>query len=230
DRLAERLLAQQAPPVAEADAADTTDTTAHGVDWHTVDIASMTVTQPRMIGVEAVGLWALQQAGLDALWPQLGLTGPQQAMANAQIIGRMAAPASEHATYDWLTRRSGLGELLATDFDMLSLMQLYRTSDVLQRHRRAIEEHLFARATELFDITPTITLYDLTNIYFEGQADAMPKARHGRSKEKRSDCPLLTLALVLDGSGFVRHSQVLAGNVAEAKTLQQMLAALQAPA
>ncbi len=63
----------------------------------------------------------------------------------------------------------------------------------------------------LFGHQPTVV--DLTNTYFEGEAKLQPKARRGRSKEKRSDCPLLTLGLVLDGSGFVRRSEVLAGNV-----------------
>jgi hypothetical protein len=36
--------------------------------------------------------------------------------------------------------------------------------------------------------------------------------------------------LVLDGSGFVRRSQVFAGNAVEAKTLEEMLKGLSAPA
>ena len=43
-------------------------------------------------------------------------------------------------------------------------------------------------------------------------AAAQPLAQHGHSKEKRNDCPLLTLGLVVDGSGFVRRSEVRAGN------------------
>ncbi|MCP3667647.1 MAG: hypothetical protein GY696_35015, partial [Gammaproteobacteria bacterium] len=38
-------------------------------------------------------------------------------------------------------------------------------------------------------------------------------AAYGHSKEKRSDCPLVTLALVLDGSGFSRRSQIFPGNI-----------------
>ena len=108
-------------------------------------------------------------------------------------------------------------------------MRLYRASDVLMRHRQALEQHLFSAATTLFDLQPTVTLYDLTNSYCEGAAAANAKAKRGRSKEKRSDCPLVTLGLVLDGSGFVRRSQVFAGNVAECSTLEPMLTGLQAP-
>jgi transposase len=81
----------------------------------------------------------------------------------------------------------------------------------------------------LFQFEETVTLFDLTNTYFEGAAAANPKAKRGRSKEKRSDCPLVTLGLVLDGSGFVRRSKTFNGNVAEGTTLEAMLTGLNAP-
>ena len=108
----------------------------------------------------------------------------------------LARPGSERATWGWLGRRSGLGELLDFDFQTLSLMQMYRASDALMKHRQAIEAHLFTRAMGLFDLEPTVTLFDLTNTFFEGAARRQPKAQRGHSKEKRSDCPLLTLGLV----------------------------------
>ena len=67
--------------------------------------------------------------------------------------------------------------------------------------------------TTLFSLTDTVTLYDLTNTYFEGEAANNPKAQFGRSKEKRSDCPLVTLGLVLDGSGFVRRSKTISCHI-----------------
>jgi transposase len=112
----------------------------------------------------------------------------------------------------------------------MSLMQLYRAGDVLMRHRAALEEAVFTRLSDLFALDWTVTLYDLTNTYFEGEAPINPKAQYGHSKEKRSDCPLLTLGLVLDGSGFVRRSQVFDGNVVEGTTLEGMLKGLGAPA
>ena len=95
------------------------------------------------------------------------------------------------------------------------MMHLYRASDALVGHQKRIEEHLFNQVTELFGLETTVTLYDLTNTYFEGEAAGQPLATHGHSKEKRSDCPLLTLALVLDGSGFVRRCEVMAGSLKE---------------
>ena len=94
---------------------------------------------------------------------------------------------------------------------------------------RPSKRHLFDRAMGLFDLHPTVTLYDLSNTYFEGEAARQPKAKRGHSKDKRTDCPLLTLALVLDASGFVRRSRVFAGNVREHHTVADMLEALDAP-
>ena len=128
------------------------------------------MTRPRSVGVEQVGRWALEQLGLVELLAELGLNGPMRAAAVGAIVGRLARPGSERATWGWLGRRSGLGELLDFDFQTLSLMQMYRASDALMRHRQAIEAHLFTRAMGLFDLQPTVTLFDLTNTFFEGAA------------------------------------------------------------
>ena len=198
-------------------------------DVQPLDVDSLRLVRPRSVGVEQLGLWALDQLGLPALLADLGVNGALRAAAAGVIVGRLAHPASERATHRWLQERSGLGELLGVDFETVGAMQLYRASDALVKHREAIEAHLFDRAMGLFDLQPTVTLYDLTNTYFEGEADEQPQAQRGHSKEKRSDCPLLTLGLMLDASGFVRRSKVFAGNVREQRTLAGMLEALEAP-
>lgn len=194
-----------------------------------VDVASLQLVQPRSVGVEHVGLYALARLELEPLLASLGINAVWRAMIMAQVVGRMAAPGSERATWRWLDGTSALGELLDLSLTELSQMRLYRAADVLVKHQAAIEAHLFARVRDLFALETTITLYDLTNTYFEGAAKANPKAKRGHSKEKRTDCPLLTLGLVLDGSGFVRRSRVLAGNAVECRTLEGMLKDLDAP-
>lgn len=82
---------------------------------------------------------------------------------------------------------------------------------------------------DIFSFTPTIALYDLTNTYMEGNAEGNPKESRCRSKEERSDCPLITLGLTLDDSGLIRHSQVFHGNVSEGSILEEMLLQLHAP-
>ncbi len=141
---------------------------AERADVQPVDVDSLRLVRPRSVGVEQVGLWALEQLGLTALLTDLGVNGALRAAAAGALVGRLAHPASERETHRWLQERSGLGELLGVDFETVSAMQLYRASDALVKHREAIEAHLFDRAMGLFDLQPTVTLYDLTNTCFEG--------------------------------------------------------------
>ena len=199
-------------------------------DVQAVDVNSLELVRPRSVGVEHIGLWAMRQVSFVELLIEVGISGPLRAAILGVIIGRMAAPpGSELAAHRWLGQQSALGELLDIDFGRMPLMTLYRASDALMKHRGVIERILFNRVHDLFGLETTVTLYDLTNTYFEGTAAANPKAQHGRSKEKRSDCPLVTLGLVLDGSGFVRRSQTFEGNAAEAKTLEHLLKDLGVP-
>lgn len=89
--------------------------------------------------------------------------------------------------------------------------------------RAVLESFLSGREQILFDLNRKIVLYDLTNTYFEGQCAQNPQAKFGRSKEKRTDCPLVTLGLILDGDGFPLSSQVFPGNASEPATLELML-------
>lgn len=226
ERLAQRYAAQlisrapRAEPAAPAPGAR---------EFAEVAVDSLEQTRPRSVGVEHVGLQALAQVGLPEKLSALGLNGKLRNAAIASLIGRMAQPGSERATFRWLTDESALGELLDVDYEAMSAMALYRASDALMKHRAAIETHVFEAVQDLFGLPATVTLYDLTNTFFEGTAAANPKAARGRSKEKRSDCPLVTLALVLDGSGFVQRSATFPGNAAEVQTLQGMLAGLAVP-
>jgi transposase len=163
------------------------------------------------------------------------MNSPQIAAAVGDIIRRMACPGSELATHAWLQQRSGLGELMDFDFEAMDLNRLYRASDALYKHREALQDHLFDKAKSIFGFGfgETVTLYDLTSTYFEGIGAGVAKAKRGLSKESRSDCPLvpmdMTLAMVLDGSGFPRRSRVFAGNASEPATLAQMLSGLGVP-
>jgi hypothetical protein len=184
-----------------------------GAQYHEVDIASLELVRPRTVGVEQVGLWAMAQLGFVEKLKALGLSAVQGAAVMGNVIGRMAAPTSELGTFGWLCAKSALGELLEVDFEAMSLMSLYRASDALVKHREAIEAHLFGRICDLFSLEQTVTLYDLTNTYFEGRCAGNSKAALGHSKEKRTDAPLVTLALVLDASGFIHRSRLSPGNI-----------------
>lgn len=196
--------------------------------YQEVDLDSLELLDPRSVGVEHAALTAMRQCGLEDKLSELGLNRPQIAAALGNIVARMAQPCSERATHAWLKDTSGLGELIDFDFQAMDLNRLYRASDALYKHREALQEHLFGQARSMFGLGQTITLYDLTNTYFEGVAAGVSKAKRGHSKECRSDCPLVTLAMALDASGFVRRVQFFPGNASESATLKGMLTGLHA--
>lgn len=188
-----------------------------------IDLESLEIIRPRSVGKEHVALEALQSLKLDVKLQALGFTRPQVAAATGTIIGRMCFPGSELATHNWLQNVTGLGELIDFDYGKTSLYGLYQISDLLFKHKEALESHLYNQEKRLFGFQETITLYDLTNTYFEGSCKSNNLAAYGHSKEKRTDCPLVTLALVLDSSGFPKKSKVFEGNVSESRTLAEMI-------
>ena len=228
-RYAAQLIARQPSAASITAAAAAKPDTAEPQRYQEVDLDSLELVRPRSVGVEHAALSAMRQCGFEDKLRDLGLNRPQIAAAVGNIIGRMASPGSELATHAWLAQRSALGELVDFNFEAMDLNRLYRASDALYKHREALQDHLFAQAQSIFGFGETVTLYDLTNTYFEGVAAGVSKAKRGHSKESRSDCPLVTLAMALDGSGFPRRSQVFSGNASEPATLAQMLSGLDAP-
>ena len=224
-RYAALLLQKMSAPLATDDL-DKTGKQAQLTDFHRVDINGIHVLQPRSIGAETLALHAFKELQLDVKLRQLGFNEKDLSAAMGTIIGRMIHPGSERETHRWLQNTSALDELIGQDHGTLSLDRLYKISDKLVHNKNSIEAHLCQREKDLFKLKRTIVLYDLTNTFFEGQAKNNSKAAHGRSKEKRKDCPLVTLGLVLDGDGFPLGSNIFEGNVSEPKTLKTMLESL----
>ena len=199
-------------------------------DYETVDLNSLDNSQSRTIGGEYIGVAACERLDLESFFGKLGFNSKQVKLALLSIIGRLVHPGSELKTADWARHLSRIGELLGVDFSHLSHNALYRISDLILEHKEEIENYLTKTELNLFSLPEKIVLYDLTNTYFEGRAQGNTKARRGRSKENRTDCPLLTLALVIDEQGFVKTSRILPGNVSEPGTLEATLTALQSTA
>ena len=195
-------------------------------DYRNVDINTLELMRPRSIGVEHVAYEALRHLQLDKKLQELGLNKHQLCTAIGTVIGRMIEPGSELATHYWLQHHTGLGELIGYNYESMKLTRIYQISDILLKHKKELEQHLYERQRSIFQFEETITLYDLTNTYFEGSGKYNDLAAHGHSKEKRSDCPLVTLGLVLDSSGFPIRSEVFAGNASEPQTLAEMIEGL----
>ena len=110
----------------------------------------------------------------------------------ATIIGCLLSPASEVSTCDYLRNKSALDEVMGVDFSGLSKNKLYAISDLLLKHKGKIETQLFEHEKTALQFEEVVTLFDLTNTYFEGQSKQNDNAAFGRSKEKRSDCVLVS--------------------------------------
>jgi len=68
----------------------------------------------------------------------------------------------------------------------------------------------------------SIALYDLTNTHFEGTCVGNPKAKFGKNKQKRNDCPQVAIGMVFDEYGFALAHEVFERNIADTSTLETM--------
>ena len=191
-----------------------------------VRLDSVEMDDGRSVGCERLAMEALDSLKLLEVLKDVGMSDRDARIAMAIVIARMVHPSSERAALNWLKTNSATLELLRLDTGKeLKLDKLYRLSDVLVKHHRTIEDALFARQRKLFGTSGAVLFYDLTNTHMTGRP-ASKLAKFGRSKQKRNDCPLVTLALATDEGGFPRRSSVLPGNVSEPGTLLDALDSL----
>ena len=192
-------------------------------DYQNIDLETIEYQEPRTVGIEHLLLSFASELKLQKELTSLGFSEKEVILALGTILARAAFPKSERATYEWLTTKSGLGELLGFNFKDTSLNHLYQISDKLFQNKERIEKHLEKAQQSVHGYQNTMILYDLTNTYMEGRSKGNPKAQRGRSKEKRKDCPLITLGLVINEHGFITRSSFLPGNISEPGTLQQAI-------
>lgn len=195
-------------------------------EYRSVDVNSVATQEIRPIGAEHVGFSYFKRLKFDTLFRQLGFSEKQIQVAALLIIGRLINPGSERKTLWWAKNKSGLDELLGTKFRNLHHNALYRVLDILCERKQEIEKRLREEERNIFSLEEKIILYDLTNTYFEGKSYVGEEITYGKSKDKRDDCPLLTLGLVIDEKGFPKVSEVFAGDVSEPGTLKKILKAL----
>lgn len=192
------------------------------VVYEMVDINSVSNSDSRTIGVEHIVTNSMREYNLDKIFQELKFNENQIDYAKMLIAGRLAHPGSERETVRWINENSAICELLKTDAKVYD-NALHRTSCLLMENHKKIEQCLSRTAREIFDLKETVILYDLTNTYFEGSKRNSKIAKPGRSKERRNDRPLVTLALTVDADGFPKQSRILDGNVSEPGTLEDIL-------
>jgi Transposase DDE domain len=177
-----------------------------------------------------LALW--RGIGLEELCERLLPVGQERIawakMAAVLVAARFCEPSSElHIAEDWY-RRTALCDLLQLGDEEITKDRLYRGLDHLLAHKAALEAHLSQRCGELFAIENEVLLYDVTSTYFEGQAEANPQAQRGYSRDHRPDCKQVLIALVVTFDGFPLGYEVFAGNTHDARTLQTIVATMEA--
>jgi transposase len=178
----------------------------------------------------ALALW--RGTGLAQLCEALLPVGKEhvswEKMAAVLVAARLCEPSSElHIAEDWY-RRTALADLLQLDEVQVNKDRLYRALDALLVHKGALEAHLARRCGELFSRENEVLLYDVTSTYFEGMAEGNALAQRGYSRDHRPDCKQVCIALVVTFDGFPLGYEVFAGNVHDSRTLQTIVATMEA--
>jgi hypothetical protein len=177
----------------------------------------------REIGGEWLCYQALEQLRMSDFLSHTGFSEEETRLAITQIISRAVSPASELETTRWIHENSSVCSITGYPIEKITKDKLYKSSLKLFSQKEKIENFLSIKTNQLFDIEDKIYIYDLTNAYFEGRKTHSRIAKFGRSKEKRSDCKIVVLALVINPAGFIKYSGIFEGNTQDAKTLEEIV-------
>ena len=204
---------------------------AHGVQ---VRLDAMELHRPRQWGACWLACQLYEQLGLDRFWaerlPHSREGTCWQHILQTLVCYRLIDPGSEWRLHRQWFERSAMGDLLGRDFALAEKNALYRCLDKLLPHKGALFSHLRQRWQDLFGARFDVLLYDLTSTYFESAPpdDEADKRRHGYSRDKRSDCVQVVIALIVTPEGFPLGYEVLAGNTSDKTTLRTMLGKIEA--
>lgn len=187
------------------------------------------LTRPRQFGACWLALTLWHELQLDRFWLErldASRKGTRWDHVLFVLVAyRLLAPGSEWRLHrDWFGR-SALPDLLGEDFGLAEIHKLYRCHDHLLVHKQAVFDHLVARWRDLFNASFDVLLYDLTSTYFEADPPFPEgdKRRYGYSRDHRSDCVQVIIALVVTPEGLPLAYEVLAGNTADNTTLKGFL-------
>jgi Transposase DDE domain len=184
-------------------------------------------TNGRRFGDVWLALWLWKFLGLDEIvdryLPQGKETVRPADIVAIEVINRLCGPCSEFALAEHWYASTGLEELLGVPDSAVTKDRLYRTLDRLLAAQTAIEQDLKDRLGTLFQLDYDLLLYDLTSTYFEGLAAENDLARRGYSRDHRSDCKQVVLALVVTRDGFPLAHRTLAGNTQDLQTVETIV-------
>jgi transposase len=200
---------------------------ADAVDSLQVKLSGLELRRPRLFGScwLACELW--QQLGLHEFWDSR-LAGsredvPWEKVLQLLVVNRLLDPGSEFRVHRQWYLTTALDVLLGTDFAVAEKDRLYRCLDRVLEHKQELFLWLRQKWADLFQAEFEVLLYDLTSTYFEGAMEENPKAKYGHSRDKRTDCLQLVIALVITTDGFPLAYEVLDGNTSDRTTLRGFL-------
>jgi transposase len=197
-----------------------------------VKLNEMELRRPRAFGDCWLGCWLWDKLQLSGFWnvrlAEARGEVPWAKVLQLLVVNRLIDPGSELRIHRQWFLRSAMDELLEVDFAAAGKDRLYRCLDRILAHKEALCQFLAERWKTLFDTSFDVLLYDLTSTYFEGLCEEIPKAKHGYSRDGRSDCRQVVIALVVTPDGLPLAYEVLAGNTTDKATLRQFLAKIEA--
>src|SRR5215469_2666592 len=192
-----------------------------------VKLGAMQLERPRAFGGcwLACELW--RQLRLDEFWqarlPEGREDVPWEKVLRLLVVNRLLEPGSEFRVHRQWFDQTAMAELLSTDFAVAEKDRLYRCLDRLLEHKAALFQHLRQRWQDLFATHFEVLFYDLTSMYFEGEAEEIEKAKRGYSRDHRPDCLQVIIALVITPEGFPLAYEVMNGNTSDRTTLRGFL-------
>lgn len=194
-----------------------------------IRLSHMRLERPRQWGACWLGCELWQQLGLDTFWCEKLPPGRQGArwdqILQTLVLYRLIDPGSEWRLHRHWFDHSAIADLLGSDFSLAEIHRLYDCHDKLLEHKTALFDHLTERWRTLFDAKFEVLLYDLTSTYFESNSPEDPNdiRRFGYSRDKRSDCVQVVIALIVTPDGFPIAYEVLSGNTTDKTTLADFL-------
>ena len=204
---------------------------AYGVQ---VRLEAMELHRPRQWGACWLACHLYEQLELDRFWarrlPDSREGTCWQHVLQTLVCYRLIDPGSEWRLHRLWFEHSAMGDLLDADFGLVEKNALYRCLDKVLAHKEALFSHLRQRWQDLFGARFEVLLYDLTSTYFESAPpdDEDDKRRYGYSRDKRSDCVQVVIALIVTPEGFPLAYEVLPGNTADCTTLRAFLRKIEA--
>ena len=199
-----------------------------------VRLDAMELHRPRQWGACWLACHLYEQLQLDRFFAPLLPNSREgtnwQHILQTLVCYRLIDPGSEWRLHRQWFESSAMADLLGEDYALVAKNALYRCLDKLLPHKAALFSHLRARWQDLFAAKFDVLLYDLTSTYFESPppGDEADKRRHGYSRDKRSDCVQVVIALIVTPEGFPLGYEVLPGNTSDKTTLRDMLQKIEA--